>query len=82
MADIAFPDIETELQQLQDVEARAKALHELEEDADPNILDRLAEACRQKILILQELECLARIQESKAKVQFDVRAPLASERIQ
>jgi len=82
MSSTLFPDINAELQQLQDIESRADALRELEDNPEPNIFDRLAEACRNKILILQELEFLARVQETKAKLQIDVQSPLASQRIQ
>jgi hypothetical protein len=78
----SFPDINIELLQLQEIESRARALHELEDSEEVNIFDRLAESCKQKIKVLQELECLTRMDESTAKLQFDIQSVLATQRIQ
>lgn len=78
----SFPDLNIELLQLQEIEARARALHELEDKEEVNIFDRLAEACKQKIKILQELECLTRMDETTAKLQFDIQFVLATQRVQ
>jgi hypothetical protein len=75
------PDIESETLQLQDAEFRAKALHHLEGDPAPNIFDRLADACRQKIAVLEELNCLARLEELKIR-QCERSFSIFTERIQ
>lgn len=78
----SFPDISIEVLQLQEIESRARTLHELEDSEEANIFDRLAEACRQKIKLLQELECLTRMDETTAKLQFDIQFVLATQRVQ
>jgi hypothetical protein len=82
MAPNPHPNLESELLQLQDIEFRAKALHNLDGDQAPNIFDRLADACKRKIAILEELSCLARIEELKTKLRSEGRFPVSTDRIQ
>jgi hypothetical protein len=82
MSPTPYLNIETELLQLQGTEFRAKAVHHLDGDQEPNIFDRLADACKRKIAVLEELNSLARIQEAKVKMRFERWSQISIDRIQ